>query len=98
MSKQVKDNIVDKNLNKVVVLCYEMLELADHGDKFRNDDGCGVVYGKLRDVAYKVRSLAEKELEKHLENKKKTSRKVEKYQEERSSTARIKMNFQEISK
>ncbi|MBU0995992.1 MAG: hypothetical protein KJ737_26150 [Proteobacteria bacterium] len=49
----------------VIDLCYEMLELADHGDKFRLDTGCGVVYGTLRDVAYKVRKLAEKELVQH---------------------------------
>jgi hypothetical protein len=60
----------DKNLNKVIELCYEMLELADHGDKFRNDDGCGVVYGALRDDAYKLRRLAEREKEKHKTQKK----------------------------
>ncbi len=55
----------NRNLTKVIELCYEMLELADHGDKIRYDGGCGVVYGTLRDVAYKVRQLAEKELSRH---------------------------------
>lgn len=53
------------NLNRVVDLCYEMLEIADYGDKLRQDDGCGVVYGLLRDAAYKVRRLAMQELEHH---------------------------------
>lgn len=53
----------DSNLKKVITLCYQMLELADHGDQERNDPGSGVVYGTLRDAAYKVRRLAEKELE-----------------------------------
>ena len=57
--------IVNDNLRKVIQLTYEMLELADHGDKFRQDSGCGIVYGTLRDEAYKIRRLAEKELQQH---------------------------------
>jgi hypothetical protein len=65
MQKQSSKDIADKNLKKIITLCYEMLELADHGDKFRSDDGCGVVYGSLRDVAYKIRQMAEQELSRH---------------------------------
>jgi len=65
MQKQSSKDIADKNLKKIIALCYEMLELADHGDKFRSDDGCGVVYGSLRDVAYKIRQMAEQELSRH---------------------------------
>ena len=61
----MEQTLFDKNLNRVIDLCYEMLEVADYGDKHRNDAGCGVVYGTLRDVAYKLRSLAEKELVLH---------------------------------
>jgi len=60
---------IDRNLQSVVDLCFEMLELADHGDKFRQDDGCGVVFGELRDAAYKIRLLAEAELAKHKKTK-----------------------------
>ena len=74
--------IVNDNLRKVIQLSYEMLELADHGDRFREDSGCGVVYGTLRDEAYKIRQIAEEELLQHgskpkaspLESKKKISR------------------------
>ena len=62
--KSIEEHI-DRNLTKVIELCYEMLELADHGDKIRNDSGCGVVYGALRDAAYKIRQLTEKELSRH---------------------------------
>ena len=58
-------NSDEKNLHKVIQLCYEMLELADHGDRFRQDTRSGVVYGALRDAAYKVRKLAEQELAQH---------------------------------
>jgi hypothetical protein len=63
----------DNTLKKIVALCYEMLELADHGDKFRLDDGCGVVFGTLRDAAYKIRRLAEKEISLHNQNRKTSS-------------------------
>jgi len=59
------ENAIDNNLNEVIRICYEMLELADHGDKIRQDTGCGVVYGTLRDTAYKLRKMAEKELSQH---------------------------------
>jgi hypothetical protein len=42
-----------------------MIELADQGDADREDTGCGVLYGVLRDSAYKIRQLAEKERERH---------------------------------
>ncbi len=56
---------IDQNLKNVKDLCYEMLEIADHGDKFRKDSGCGAIYGSLRDAAYKLRKLVDKELELH---------------------------------
>jgi hypothetical protein len=67
---------INDNLRKVIQLTYEMLELADHGDKFRQDSGCGVVYGTLRDEAYKIRKLAEEELLKHSGKHKGTSQKA----------------------
>jgi hypothetical protein len=42
-----------------------MLALADEGDRDRDDDSCGVVYGILRDSAYQIRKLGEQECEKH---------------------------------
>ena len=77
MQKQSSKAIADKNLKKIITLCYEMLELADHGDKFRRDDGCGVVYGSLRDVAYKIRQMAEQELSRHGDNRNRLSEKAD---------------------
>ncbi len=70
MPKHMPTDIADKNLRKVIDICYEMLELADHGDKFRFDDGCGVVYGSLRDSAYKIRNIAKQEMSQHGVSKK----------------------------
>jgi len=43
-----------------------MLILADEGDAVREDAGCGVLYGVLRDAAYKIKQLAENEREAHI--------------------------------
>jgi hypothetical protein len=44
-----------------------MLRLADAGDAVRKDPGCGVLYGVLRDSAYKLKQMAEVERQAHLE-------------------------------
>ena len=55
------------NKNILVVLDYmrKLLYIADKGDLNRNDNGCGVLYGVVRDSAYKIKDMAEKELEEH---------------------------------
>ena len=55
----------NENLLKTIRLTREMLALADEGDRDRADDSCGIVYGVLRDAAYQIRKLAEKECEHH---------------------------------
>ncbi len=55
------------NIVKVIRLSRDMMLLADLGDQSRNDGSCGVLYGTLRDSAYKLRHLAEQEVERHKE-------------------------------
>lgn len=55
----------NENLRRVIQLTHEMLALADEGDRDREDDRCGIIYGILRDSAYQLRSLAEEERERH---------------------------------
>ena len=55
----------NENLVRTLRLTREMLALADEGDRDRNDDSCGIVYGVLRDMAYRLRTLAESECAKH---------------------------------
>lgn len=64
----------DDNLRSVLQMCEQMLVLANRGDEFRQDAGCGVVFGTLRDMAYKVRGLAEKELDRHRAEATKTTK------------------------
>ncbi len=58
-------NAFNENLLRMVRLTREMLALADEGDRDRDDDSCGILYGVLRDSAYRLRELANKECEKH---------------------------------
>ena len=44
----------------------EMIDLADRGDIDREDNGCGILYGVLRDSAFKLKKLAEAEKLNHI--------------------------------
>jgi hypothetical protein len=56
----------DEILERIFQLCATMVELADLGDGAREDVGCGVLYGLLRDTAFKIRKVAEQEKENHI--------------------------------
>ena len=55
----------NQNIVKVLRLSRNMMLLADRGDETRQDISCGVLYGTLRDTAYKLRHLAEQEVQVH---------------------------------
>ena len=55
----------NENLVKTLALTREMLALADEGDRDREDPSCGIIYGILRDSAYRIRKLAEEECDNH---------------------------------
>lgn len=55
----------DQYLREVIRMSEAMIELAYKGDACREDTGCGVVFGSVRDKAYKIRRLAEEELSRH---------------------------------
>ena len=56
----------DKHIIQTLELTEEMIDLANKGDEDREDTGCGILYGVLRDSAYKLKRLAEKEKEAHV--------------------------------
>lgn len=60
MCKQTNENLL-----AALELSERLLKLADAGDQYRLDIGCGVLYGTIRDAAYKIRMLAEAEIENH---------------------------------
>jgi len=55
----------DEGIRKTLGLVDTMLDLADEGDSVREDSGCGVLYGVLRDSAFKIKKLAEAERDAH---------------------------------
>lgn len=56
----------DEGIKKTLQLIEDMLDVADEGDAVREDTGCGVLYGVVRDSAYKIKKLAETEKEAHM--------------------------------
>ncbi len=56
----------DDYLAETIRMTESMLRLADEGDGAREDVGCGVLYGVLRDSAYRIRRIAEQEREAHI--------------------------------
>jgi hypothetical protein len=51
---------------KTLQLVEEMIALADQGDSDREDNGCGILFGVLRDSAFKLKKLAENEKHNHI--------------------------------
>ena len=56
----------DRAIQKTLDLAQAMIELADHGDDVREDDGCGVLYSVMRDAAFKIQKLAQAEKQAHI--------------------------------
>jgi hypothetical protein len=56
----------NKGIIKSLDLASEMLLLSDEGDSLRKDSGCGILYGVIRDSAYRIRQLAEAEKNAHI--------------------------------
>lgn len=56
----------NQNILLTLQLVEKMLQLADQGDADREDIGCGVLYGMLRDAAFKIKQLAEVERDAHI--------------------------------
>jgi hypothetical protein len=52
-------------IRQTLDLVERMIVIADEGDLGREDAGCGVLYGVLRDSAFKIKRLAEEEKEAH---------------------------------
>jgi len=65
----MNNQTADDYLRQVIELSEEMIALASAGDACRTDAGCGIVFGSLRDKAYKVRKLAQSELQHHQESR-----------------------------
>lgn len=55
----------NKNLQEAVRLVKKLIILADKGEMESRDDGCRILYGVMRDCAYKIRAQVKRESEEH---------------------------------
>jgi hypothetical protein len=55
----------NENLRRALRLSHAMIALADDGDRDHQDPSCAILYGLLRDMAYKLRRVAEEECARH---------------------------------
>ncbi len=55
----------NEHIAEALGLACKLTILADEGDYQCSDDGCAVLYGVLRDCAYKIRAEAERECREH---------------------------------
>ena len=58
----------NENLRRALRLAREMIALADDGDRDQQDQSCTILYGMLRDMAYKLRRVADEECARHRHN------------------------------
>jgi len=56
----------NSNIRDSLEMARRLTVLADRGEADGQDDGCRVLYGVVRDCAYKIRIQAEREKEAHL--------------------------------
>lgn len=55
----------DRNLNDTLELAERMIALSFQGDADREDNGCGILYGVMRDAGYRLREMAHREVQQH---------------------------------
>ncbi|MBN2038302.1 MAG: hypothetical protein JW768_16295 [Chitinispirillaceae bacterium] len=55
------------NIQRTIELSRQLLQVADTGDLEREDDTCGVLFGIVRDNAYKILKEAQRERMRHVD-------------------------------
>ncbi len=69
-TKRILMKPCNRNILLTIDLATQMIRLAERGDIDREDIGCGILYGVLRDAGYKLKLLAEKEKRAHIQKRK----------------------------
>ncbi|MFC1582745.1 hypothetical protein ACFL4W_04325 [Planctomycetota bacterium] len=58
--------LCNKHITEVLTIVERMIELADSGAIDSEDNSCVALYGIIRDSAYRMRQMAEKERQQHI--------------------------------
>ena len=59
------EHLCNRHIREVLEMARQLMILADEGEMDSEDDGCRVLYGIVRDCAYRIRARAEQEREHH---------------------------------
>jgi|GEM_PF-850908 len=59
---------INRKIIHVLELSNELLEVGNDGIECQVDNSCGILFGILRDCAFRLQQLAEKEIELHQQN------------------------------
>jgi len=62
--------LCNEHIKETLELVRGLIILADEGERDSRDDGCRLLYGVIRDCAYKIKNEAEREKLAHQTNKK----------------------------
>lgn len=62
--------LCNDHIKESLELVRSLIILADEGERDSNDDGCRLLYGVIRDCAYKIRKEAERERQAHQQSNK----------------------------
>lgn len=57
--------LCNEHIRESLEIARKLIILADDGERDSNDDGCRLLYGVIRDCAYKIRNEAERERKIH---------------------------------
>lgn len=63
--KKNMNKTANNNIKEALEASRMLTILADRGESCSRDDGCAVLYGIIRDCAYKIRGRAERERDIH---------------------------------
>jgi|GEM_PF-633339 len=55
----------DLHLQESLQLAERMIALSFQGDQDREDTGCGIIYGVMRDAGFRLKQLVTREIENH---------------------------------
>jgi len=62
--------LCNEHIKESLDLVRSLIILADEGERDSSDDGCRLLYGVIRDCAYKIKNEAERERSVHQTNNK----------------------------
>jgi hypothetical protein len=66
LSSSEEQRACNESIQRTLEIAERMLDIAEEGDRVREDVGCGILYAVVRDSAYKIRRLAEAERTAHV--------------------------------